>query len=236
MTPFQCFCVVVFFYCPIASGIILNPTVMSLDINKGISAQFFITNNTTEQLPLEVSVHQLMFETSGSYHSSPVPTRSLMVFPPAALVKPGQKQAFRVQWSGLDDLPASQSFFVRFSHIKLEPRAPAAHSSAPSVTTGSTHTGVNIQINYNALLHVYSQQQRAKVVLQMNDTGTATLSNRGNRFTYTNQLTFEGMEPALQSRLQTTIGDRFMAPSTMFIIEPGLTLPAGEYHGRENGL
>ncbi|QPG05671.1 hypothetical protein IT774_16635 [Salinimonas marina] len=229
MRPFQCLIIVALFYCPLSAAIILTPTVMPLNIDKGGFAQFVITNNATATLPLEVSVHQLLFEPDGSYQSATEPAATLMVFPPAAMIHAGQKQAFRVQWSGVSDLPASQSFFVRFAHIQLTPATMPA-GLRPS------DTGVNIQINYNALLHVYSDRQRADIVLRVDDEGSARLTNLGDRFTYTNRLNFEAIDSEIQSQFETVVGDQFIAPYTTLVVDAGLTLPAGEYHGREIGF
>lgn len=229
MQIFRYLCVVACLYSSLASAIILNPTVMALDIDKGGFAQVVITNNASARLPLEVSVHQLIFDQDGSYQPQVEPAFDLMVFPPAAMIEPGQKQAFRLQWGGGSALPTSQSFFVRFAQIQLGERDSSA-------SPGHSDVGVNIQINYNALLHVYSEQQRVDVVLQVDDQGNAQLTNRGDRFTYTNQLHFDDIPSVLQTQVEAVVGDRFIAPRTRLIVDAGTTLPAGDYHARENGL
>lgn len=228
MKSFQVIYFLAFLYCPFVSAIILNPTVLSLNVDKDGFSQVVITNNSTSRLPLEVSIHKLSFEEDGSYQSMAETTTALMVFPPAAIVQSGQNQVFRLQWNKDIALPTSQSFFVRFTHIPLAPQMAVKH--------GTLGAGVNIQINYNALLHVYSETQQAHVVLKVDGDGKAKLINSGDRFAYTNRLSFDDIDPDLQSRFMAMVGEQFIAPYTTLDFDAGSPLPAGDYHGREKGL
>lgn len=229
MKPVYYLGVVVWLYCPFAFSIILNPTVMTLDIEKKGFAQVIITNNTTARLPLEASAHPLLFDEEGSYQVQIKPATNLMIFPPAAMIDPGQKQAFRVQWSGSYALSSSQSFFVRFAHIQLAYQDAADYKAESDM-------GVNIQINYNALLHVYTPRQRSQVVLHIDHNGLAQLTNHGDRFAYSKHLIFEESDSTLQASISTLLGERFIAPLTTLVIDSNSTLPAGDYHGRESRL
>ena len=81
-----------------ASGIVLSPTVLAMNIENNRFGQVVVTNNSTQRLPLETVVLKLTFKDDGSYETYEVDNSPLSIVPPAAILAPGSKQIFRVQW------------------------------------------------------------------------------------------------------------------------------------------
>lgn len=210
-----------------ASGIVLSPTVLAMNIENNRFGQVVVTNNSTQRLPLETVVLKLTFKDDGSYETYEVDDSPLSIFPPAAILAPGSKQIFRVQW--LDErLPReSKSYFVRFAELQLSDKDDNV------VSQTGTSTGVRVQVNYNALIHIYSNTHQPDIILTVDEAGGAILKNKGNRFTYSRLLQFDDLTNDTQSTLSSAIGEIFIPPNSSLDIFVDESLPAGEYHGQE---
>ncbi len=195
-------------------AIVMSPSIVEFNVQKNNSAQIVVTNNTTNKLPLEASLLELSFKQDGSFTPQPVNDLDLLVFPPAAILKPGASQVFRIQWVSTSTPLQSRSYFVRFSQPPLE---------------SSDQSGIALQVHYNALLHIYANNNRASVVLKVEKDGIATLVNRGNKYTYSSLLAFSQHDQIIQS----TVGTLFIPPNTSIKVPSVVNLPAGEYDGYE---
>jgi fimbrial chaperone protein len=83
------------------------------------SSAITVENTFTTPLPVELTVQQLSFDDKGV-----VPTGKdsgdLLVFPPQAIIQPGQTQTFRVQWVGDPTLAKSQHYFVTVAQLPVK--------------------------------------------------------------------------------------------------------------------
>jgi P pilus assembly chaperone PapD len=78
-----------------------------------------VVNNSGELLPVEAVAQRLTVDESGR----PLPGKTaddLLIMPPQALVPPGARQNFRVQWVGDPSLAQSQSFLLYLNQIPVK--------------------------------------------------------------------------------------------------------------------
>ncbi|NVJ61420.1 MAG: molecular chaperone [Gammaproteobacteria bacterium] len=195
-------------------AIVMSPSIVEFNVQKDNSAQIVVTNNTTTRLPLEATLLELNFKQDGSFTPKLVVDLDLLVFPPAAILKPGASQVFRIQWVASTTPRQSRSYFVRFSQPPLE---------------SNDQSGIALQVHYNALLHVYANNNRANVVLKVGDDGNATLVNSGSKYTYSSLLTFSQHNQMIQDK----VGTLFIPPNASIDAPSAVNLPAGEYDGNE---
>ncbi|KIF46044.1 pilus assembly protein [Vibrio owensii 47666-1] len=210
-----------------ANAIIISPTVFELNTDSNTTSQIIVTNNSTEKMPLEVSIHQLVFKQNGQYKTKALNNDALLVFPPAAILAPNSKQVFRIQWLEPSVQKASSSYFIRFTQAHL------ANAGSHTVTLSGQQSGVKIKVHYNALLHVYSNNQQPDVTLEVSDAGQLVIRNTGERFTYSRRLYFEPLTATENYSLQQQVGDHFLPPFSSFTLRSRKAIPVGKYHGRE---
>ncbi|MEZ9417849.1 molecular chaperone, partial [Vibrio sp. 10N.286.49.E1] len=87
-------------------------------------------------------VRRLKFSSDGTFQTSDLSSEEMFVFPPAAMLAPGGRQVFRVQWLGNRSLETSQSYFVRFSTVNI-----GQNNARIDKPIGLT-TGINLQVHY----------------------------------------------------------------------------------------
>lgn len=212
-----------------AQAIIMSPTVLEMDTQSGGMAQVVVTNNSTQKVPLETSLRRLIFQPDGGFISQQVEDGSLLFFPLATVLQPGQSQVFRLQWVGAEPT-TSESYFLRFSQPLLASEF-ASDSPVLANTAPQHESGISVQVNYNALVHIYSNNQTPKVSLHVSEDGSVTLKNRGNRYTYTELLHFFDTENRWQTTLNKALGEHFIPPMSSIVITPAQPIPAGDYRG-----
>ena len=165
-------------------AVTISPLVVEMNTDHRLTSQLVITNNATQKLALEASAHELIFQDNGKMDTLIQPDESLLIFPPAALLEPGQQQTFRIQWTSDKPLLTSKSYFIRFSTAHL-------NQDSNKITQSKLSKGINIQLHYNALLHIYSSAQQPNITIHIDENGTLTLINSGDRCTLTTALFFK---------------------------------------------
>ncbi len=214
--------------CAQTYALTLSPTVIELNTDYRAASQLVVTNNSTQALPLEANVRRLKFLSDGTFETSALTSEEMFVFPPAAMLAPGERQVFRIQWLGSRSLETSQSYFVRFSTVNV-----GQNNARTDKPIGLT-TGINLQVHYNALLHIHSSSLEPDVKLHIDEQGNLTLTNSGSRFTYTSLLHFTGLE-SQSKKVHEALGEQFIPPRSIITLPPSLNyLPVGTYHGHEN--
>ncbi|WP_159064915.1 hypothetical protein [Thaumasiovibrio subtropicus] len=188
----------------------ITPTVLTMDIQH--QPQIIVTNNSNRHLPIEVSLWAIDFHSiegaASPYALSPVADEHVLVFPPAFMLAPQTSQSIRLLWQSEQQLSHSQSYFVRFSEPQLK------------VTNNQTD-GVDVQLHYNALVHITSNDQRADLhVLEASTSAhnlTLKVENRGNRFAYLEdyQLRTAEDEPILATPIEQSLGNLFLPPQSI---------------------
>jgi fimbrial chaperone protein len=106
---------------PVASqAMTVQPVVVDLkSTGRGVSATVTVQNSFTTPLPVELTVQALDFDDNGVVQTGKDPG-DLLVFPPQALIQPGQTQAFRIQWVGDPVLDKSHHYYVTVAQLPVQ--------------------------------------------------------------------------------------------------------------------
>jgi fimbrial chaperone protein len=137
----------------------VQPVVLDLKTSGQAMSQIItVENSFTTQLPVEMRVQALDYEPDGlKAKADQKDADDLLVFPPQALIQPGQTQSFRVQYVGDPGLAKSKHFYVTVAQLPV--KLPANQSA--------------IQILYNFQVLVSVAPQGATPALKID---SATLS------------------------------------------------------------
>lgn len=110
----------VFVFSVIAVAMTVRPIVLELETSgRNMSQTLTVENTFTNSLPVELLVEDLMFGDDGITGAG-VDSGDILVFPPQALIEPGQTQAFRVQYVGEPDIPRSKHYYVTVAQLPVE--------------------------------------------------------------------------------------------------------------------
>jgi fimbrial chaperone protein len=78
-----------------------------------------VENTFTNPLPVEMRIDELSFDENGAHGTGKDPG-DLLVFPPQALIQPGQTQTFRVQYVGDPALARSKHYYVTVAQLPVK--------------------------------------------------------------------------------------------------------------------
>ena len=110
----------------LAVAMTVQPVILNLTLSGSGMAQLITVENTfATPLPVELRVQSLDFDQNGIKETGKDPG-DLLIFPPQAMIQPGQTQSFRVQYVGDPDLKTSG----RTSRTRAS--APTTRQSTPS--------------------------------------------------------------------------------------------------------
>jgi P pilus assembly chaperone PapD len=105
---------------PKAAAMTVQPVVLDLQTSgRGMSQVVTVQNTFANPLTVELKVDELAFDASGAHPTGKDPG-DLLVFPPQALIQPGQTQAFRVQWVGDPALKQSKHYYVTVAQLPVQ--------------------------------------------------------------------------------------------------------------------
>jgi P pilus assembly chaperone PapD len=111
----------------------VQPVVIDLTTSgRGMSQVITVENTFDKPLPVELRIEALDLTADGVKPTGR-DTGDLAVFPPQALIQPGQRQNFRVQYVGDPGLAKSKHFFITVAQLPVQ----------------TTDTQSNIQLLYN---------------------------------------------------------------------------------------
>lgn len=103
-----------------ADAMTVQPVVIDLGTSGRAMAQVITVENTfATPLPVELTVHQLTLTDTGVTQNKEE-SDDLLVFPPQALIPPGQTQTFRVQYVGDPDLAKSKHYYVTVAQLPVK--------------------------------------------------------------------------------------------------------------------
>lgn len=103
-----------------AAAMTVQPVVVDLQTaGRGMSQVITVENTFATQLPVELRVQQLKLTDDGVQQTGNDPG-DLLVFPPQALIEPGQTQTFRVQYVGDPALAASKHYYVTVAQLPVK--------------------------------------------------------------------------------------------------------------------
>ena len=103
-----------------ATAMTVQPVVLNLSPGgRSMSQVVTVTNSFTYPLAVELRAEELTVDGNG-VRSKGGESSDLLVFPPQASIKPGQTQAFRVQYVGDPALAASKHYYVTVSQLPVQ--------------------------------------------------------------------------------------------------------------------
>lgn len=171
-----------------ADAMTVQPVVIDLQTQGRAMSQVITVENTfTNPLPVELRVEELTFDENGlvgTGHSSD----DILVFPPQALIQPGQTQSFRVQYVGDPALARSRHFYVTVAQLPVQlPQGQSAiqilynfqvlvsilpAGATPNLTITSATIGRNAEghpvplltLTNDSVAHGYLSQGRLRIV------------------------------------------------------------------------
>lgn len=127
----------------------VQPVVIDLTTSgRGMSQTITVENTFEKPLPVELRMETLDLTIDG-VKATGQDSGELAVFPPQAMIQPGQRQNFRVQYVGDPVLARSKHFFITVAQLPVQ----------------STDTKSNIQLLYNFQVLVSVSPDGAKPAL-----------------------------------------------------------------------
>lgn len=104
----------------VATAMTVQPVVINLATSgRGMTQVITVENTFSTPLPVELTVQELKLTEDGVSLTG-VDPGDLLVFPPQALIQPGQTQTFRVQYVGDPDLKASKHYYVTVAQLPVK--------------------------------------------------------------------------------------------------------------------
>jgi len=142
----------------------VQPVVIDLETaGRGMSQVVTVENTFATPLPVELTVQQLELTDDGVKQTG-VDPGDLLVFPPQALIQPGQTQAFRVQYVGDPDLAESKHFYITVAQLPV--KLPEGQSA------------IQILYNFQVLVSVGPNGMKSELAVTGSTVDTA---NEGHR-------------------------------------------------------
>ena len=109
---------------PLLGGAALAMTVQPVVIDlkptgRGMSQIVTVQNTFANPLPVELRAEELTFDDKGA-HPGDTQTNDLLIFPPQAVIQPGETQSFRIQWVGDPALAQSKHYYVTVAQMPVK--------------------------------------------------------------------------------------------------------------------
>ncbi len=105
---------------PLVQAETVQPVVVDLSsTGSGMSQTITVENTFTQPLPVELRVEELTFDQAG-LHGTGKDSGDLLIFPPQAIIQPGQTQSFRVQYIGDPALARSRHYYVTVAQLPVQ--------------------------------------------------------------------------------------------------------------------
>ena len=174
-----------------------------------------VANNRDEQLPVELRVNRREVQADGEQKLVP-DDENFLVFPPTAIIPPGGRQSFRVQWLG-EPLDSSESYYVNIAQVPVE--LPEGQS------------GVQVLMSFNVAMHVVPPDATSKLrvvdaKLENGEDGVPmavmNIANEGTKYAYSHQYKFEidggGMHESI-------VPEEIVEKDAVVLLPPSMTLP-----------
>lgn len=118
----------------------VQPVVIDLTTSgRGMSQVVTVENTFDKPLPVELRIEALELTADG-VKATGRDTGALAAFPPQALIQPGQRQNFRVQYVGDPALARSEHFFITVAQLPVQ--------------TNDTQSNIQLLYNFQVLVSV----------------------------------------------------------------------------------
>ena len=103
-----------------ATAMTVSPVVVNLTTSgRGFTQTISVENTFSTPLPVELRVEELRADGNG-FIASGVESPDLLVFPPQAMIQPGQTQSYRVQYVGDPELARSKHYYVTIAQLPVQ--------------------------------------------------------------------------------------------------------------------
>ena len=163
----------------LAVAMTVQPVIINLkQSGNGMTQIITVENTFATPLPVELRVQSLEFDQSGIKETGKDPG-DLLIFPPQALIQPGQTQSFRVQYVGDPDLKTSKHYYVTVAQLPV--KLPAGQSA------------IQILYNFQVLVSIAPMGAKPAIKVQTAEIGhneagkpipLVTLSNTSAAYGY----------------------------------------------------
>ena len=98
----------------------VQPVVLDLtSYGSGMSRVVTVENTFATKLPVELRVEELKFD-QGQLVNTQSDPGDLLVFPPQAMIEPGETQSFRIQYVGDPEVAQSKHFYVTVAQLPVQ--------------------------------------------------------------------------------------------------------------------
>lgn len=142
-----------------AQAMTVQPVVIDLQTaGRDMSQTITVENTFATPLPVELTVQELELGTDGVKQTGKDPG-DLLVFPPQAIIQPGQTQTFRVQYVGDPGLAKSKHYYVTVAQLPI--KLPEGQSA------------IQILYNFQVLISVAPGGVKPKISVQSAEIGTS---------------------------------------------------------------
>jgi len=123
-----------------ADAMTVRPLAVDLQTSgRGMNQIISVQNTSDAAIPVELSVEGLTIDSQGPHPSGKDPG-DLVVFPPQALIQPGQTQTFRIQYVGDTSLTLSKHYYIKVAQLP--------------VTLPQGQSGIQLLYNFQVLASV----------------------------------------------------------------------------------
>lgn len=141
-----------------AYAMIVQPVVIDLTTaGRGMSQTVTVENTFEQPLPVEMRVESLELTREG-VNPTGIDPGELVVFPPQALIQPGQRQSFRVQYVGDPAIAGSKHYFVTAAQLPVQ--------------TDDTQSNVQLLYNFQVLVSVSPDGAKPALSIASAEIGT----------------------------------------------------------------
>lgn len=163
----------------LAVAMTVQPVILNLTLSGSGMAQLITVENTfATPLPVELRVQSLDFDQNGIKETGK-DSGDLLIFPPQAMIQPGQTQSFRVQYVGDPDLKTSKHYYVTVAQLPV--KLPAGQSA------------IQILYNFQVLVSIAPHGVKPAIKVQSAEVGhneqgkpipVVTLTNASTAYGY----------------------------------------------------
>jgi P pilus assembly chaperone PapD len=197
-----------------ANAMSVNPIEMEMSTASSKASKITVVNTGAKSLPVEIIVSRFELNESGEVQSTPAKDEFL-IFPPQAMLAPGARQVFRVQWIGEPTIKTSQSYVFSVNQVPV--KMPEGKS------------GVQVVFNFACIVNVAPPNGKAAINLVKTGIGKDDKGKRRPELTVRNpgnmhaKLTEATIKLSGGSWSETLSPARLRQVMGMGLVQPGKT-------------
>jgi fimbrial chaperone protein len=239
-------CTVLYFFAS-AWAMTVQPVIVDLKpAGRGMSATVSVQNTFTSPLPIGITIQSLAFDEKGAKPTGKDPG-DILVYPPQALIPPGQTQTFRVQWVGDPTLTESRHYYVTVAQLPVKlPEGQSAiqilYNFQVLVNVGATSGKAQLSITSADIVMAEVKPppgQTAKTPPQKQPEAEVVVRNDSPNYGYLSRATIEITEDDPSGKqifdktlspqeIQQTVGFGLIGPNTQRRVIIPVVLPSAQ--------